>query len=98
MVVEADSTTPRQKSLAEPFSRSLRALAEWLAHTMLAGGIIGCITLIDRWLHLLLGAGNATFFGVLPVSWVFHAADLGVLVGTSYHGVKAALSAYRGEP
>lgn len=86
----------REHSVREPFIRCGRALAEWLAHTLLALGIIMCITLVDLAIHRLMGPGDVHFFGILPLPWVFQAADLGVLIGISFYGVKAAIAAYRG--
>lgn len=87
----------RPRASARPFERCWWAFQEWLAHTLLILGIIGCIWLIDVALHLAMNSDDPVFFGVLPVKWIFQAADCGVLVGLSIHGVKAALHAYHGK-
>lgn len=81
---------------AGPFERCWWAFQEWLAHTLLILGIIGCIWLIDVGLRLAMHSNDPRFFDLLPVKWIFQAADCGVLVRLSIHGVRAALHAYHG--
>lgn len=76
-----------------PFVRCFHAGCEWLAHSLLAIFVIACMAAVEWMLHYLLA--SATFFGVLPISWIFNGADLAVLIGLSYYGVRASIAAYR---
>lgn len=85
-------------SLRTPFIRCASALAEWVAHTLLSIGIILCIAGTEWCMRAFLHNKQPLLFGTLPLAWIFHGAELGVLVGVSYYGVRAAVSAYRGQP
>lgn len=82
--------------LREVFVRCFRAACEWLAHTVLAMVIVGCNAAVEGALVFFAGTHDAKFFGVMPVTWIFHGADVGVLVGLSVYGVRAAIITYRG--
>ena len=78
-----------------PFVRCARAAAEWSAHTLLALVIIACNSGLEWALKWLNRTDDPKFFDLLPMSWIFHAADVAVLVALSVYGVRAAIAAYR---
>jgi len=58
-------------------------------------GILGCIAATEWALKWFLHSPNPRLFDIVPLSWIFQAADGGVLVALSFYGVRAAIVAYR---
>jgi hypothetical protein len=82
------------RSPRSPFQRCLNAAAEWIAHTLLITVIISCNSALDWVLRFFLQAKNPHFFGMFPVTYLFQAADVFVIIGLQYHGIKAAVITY----
>lgn len=91
------AVTATPEPLREVFARCLRAGCEWFAHTVLAVFIIGCNSGVEAAIVFFSHSPDPKFFGLLPVAWIFHGADAGVLVGLSVYGVHAAVITYRGK-
>lgn len=83
--------------LKEVFARCFRAGCEWFAHTLLAVFIVGCNSGVEAAIVFFAHSPNPKFFGLVPVAWIFHGADAGVLAGLSVYGVRAAIITYRGK-
>ncbi|HSY52072.1 MAG TPA: hypothetical protein VLC46_24940 [Thermoanaerobaculia bacterium] len=96
-IIRTPESEPSPYRYSVAFRKCGRAFCEWLAHTLLICGILGCIALTEWALKWFLQSPNPRLFDVIPVSWIFHAADGGVLIGLSYYGVKAAVAAYNGQ-
>ncbi len=84
------------KILSHTMCRTLDALIEWLAHTIVVAGLLIGFRLTEYLLHVLYNGGNRLLFGVLPLHWIFDAADLGTLVGFLTCGVLGVLRAFSG--
>src|SRR5687767_121648 len=95
--LEADVTPPPHLPLRNrvvgPFVRCFRAACEWLAHTFLALVVICCMAAVEWAVKALVHSPR--LFDIVPIAWLFHGADVAVLVGLSSVGVRAAIHAYR---
>jgi len=79
-------------------TRSVRAFAEWLVHSLLLLGIVAVIQGLHWCLTHLLGVpADKRFFGAIPLAWLFDGADLALLVGVAVVGVVAAVRSYQGK-
>ncbi|MEK6373269.1 MAG: hypothetical protein AABO58_11300 [Acidobacteriota bacterium] len=73
-----------------------RALAEWLAHSLLLFGVFVCIAALLRGLAFLGIGKDKMFFDRIPLRWLIDGADLALLVAFALIGVVAAVRCYIG--
>jgi hypothetical protein len=88
-------TSPPQRWY-QPFSRAFQALIEWSAHLLVVAGLLGGFRLIELVVEKLWGPSEYIFFGKLPLRYVFHAADFGILVGLQLRRVQGYRHIYLG--
>jgi len=87
---------PSERSVLRPFGRAKNALVEWSAHTLVVGGLLVGIRLIEYLLHALWTVDERLLFGTIPLHWLFDAADLAILSGFLTYGVVKVLQVYSG--
>lgn len=78
----------------DPISRALAAATFLLVHTALAALFIVCTFVFESLIRYLWGSGEPLLFGRLPLAYIFHAIDLGVLCVFGYRGILAANRAF----
>lgn len=95
--MEKDSKN-RKADLAaySPLVRAGRALLEWIAHTLVVGGLLLGFKGIEELIHFLWSGNERLLFGVFPLRYIFDAADLAILIGFLTYGVYSVIKAYRG--
>jgi hypothetical protein len=81
-------------SWSEPFARARHALIEWVSHLLVAAGLLVGFHAIEALLHYL-GQDNRLLFGRLPLTYLFDAGDVGLVIGFLIYGVYSVLNAYR---
>jgi hypothetical protein len=77
-----------------PLAKARRALIEWAAHLLVVVGILLGIRAVEEIIHRLWQSNDRLLFGRLPLSYVFDAADLAVLIGFLSYGVFCVIAAY----
>ncbi len=83
-------------SVTEPIKRAVRAGVVLLCHLAVASVIIVGIRLLEALVHVLWDSGDPHLFGVLPLIYVFHGMDAGVLAVFVFWGVVEANRVFRG--
>ncbi len=78
----------------KPFIQFLKALIELLAHVAILIAILGGIRLIEYMITVYWGPTEHLFFGRIPLSYIFHGADLALILGFVTYGVYAVMAAY----
>ena len=68
-----------------------------LVHSLLAALFIVCMFGIEKLIALLWGVQEPLLFGRVPLAYVFHAIDLGVLGVFGFRGILAASEAFKDE-
>jgi hypothetical protein len=67
-----------------------------ICHLVLAAVVILSIKGIEYLVHS--GHEEMLLFDTLPLRYLFHLADIGIISVFSWHGLKEAALAFRGEP
>jgi hypothetical protein len=80
-----------------PFRRTRNALIELLAHALVVAGLLIAIRVLEELMHFLWKETNYLFFGIIPLKYVFDAADLAILIGFLTFGVYSVVKAYTRE-
>jgi hypothetical protein len=77
----------------------IKAAAYAAIHIAIHLSIAGLLVLGIRGLELLIkwawDSKNPLLFDVLPLKWLFHAMDLGVLVAFGFYGLISVTKAFR---
>jgi hypothetical protein len=81
----------------KPISRAIAAAIFLIIHTTLAALFIICMYAVEMLIRSLWGVDNPLMFGILPLAYIFHAIDLGVLIVFGYRGILAANKAFEDE-
>lgn len=74
--------------------RAIAAATFLIIHTILAALLILGIYAVETLIKHLWGADNLLLFGVLPITYIFQAIELGVLIVFGYRGILAANKAF----
>ncbi len=77
-----------------PIKRAAAAATFLIVHTLLATLFIVCMYFFETLIRLLWGGQEPLLFGRLPVAYIFHLIDLGVLAVFGYRGILAANKAF----
>lgn len=77
-----------------PYLRARHALAEWTSHCLVVIGILVGIRVVEEVVTYLWWPHAMSLFGVLPLRFVFDAADLGLLGGFLTYGVYRVIVSY----
>jgi hypothetical protein len=68
---------------------------EWACHCLVVVGILVGIRLLEAVTSALWGPSEVQLFSMLPLRYVFDAADLGLLVGLLTYGIFRVIVTYR---
>jgi hypothetical protein len=79
----------------KPIIKAAAAAAFLLVHTFLAALFIVCVYGIEKLIADLWGVQEPLLFGRVPLAYVFHAIDLGVLAVFGFRGILAANKAFK---
>ncbi|HEV7682382.1 MAG TPA: hypothetical protein VGO68_09700 [Pyrinomonadaceae bacterium] len=93
----AAPSTPRKRSLYEPFHRVFRAVVELFAHLIVVASLLGGIKLLEKLVHSLWGT-DYLFFERIKLKYIFDGADLAILVAFLLWGVYLVIAAYVRKP
>jgi len=91
-----DNSWPVESSSTVPLLRARNALIEWTAHILVVAGLLVGFWLIELLMHWLWKDSERFLFGIIPLHWVFDAADLAILGGFLLYGIFKVLQTYRG--
>lgn len=81
----------------KPLLRAVAAGVLLVSHLAVAAGIILCIWALDHFVHWLWNDREPTLFGVMPLIYLFHAMDAGVLLVFAFWGIVEANQVFRGK-
>jgi len=79
-----------------PVARLGRGSLELLCHTLMVILILGAIRAVEWTIEYLWGTKELLLFDRFPLKYLFHGADLSLLLGFSTIGVFMILRAYFG--
>jgi hypothetical protein len=95
------SARPRARPPARPVPKPpnplwkvLRAARFFVSHTGIAAVIITCIWALEFWFRTLWGQADPLLFDVLPLRYLFHAIDVGVIGVFGWYTVCSAAAAF----
>jgi len=74
---------------------TLWATAVMIAHVILASVILLTIRIAEMVMHLLWQDGNPMLFDTVPLRYLFHAADVAVIIVYLWYGTMQAVKAFR---
>lgn len=77
-----------------PFIRVKDALIDIGGHTLVLAFLLICLWATEH-LVILLWGNEKAFFGKLPISWVFDAADLTAITAFLVLGIISSINTYR---
>jgi len=92
--LEEKSLTSGEAKWTEPIWRARRALVEWGAHLLVVAGLLIGFRLVELLIARLWPDADRRLFGVLPLKYIFDAADLAVLIGLLTYGIWCVIKAY----
>ena len=73
--------------MKKTLERALKAVVVVISHVIIAVVMILGIALVDRLIRLLTGGGEMLVFGHLPLSYLFQAGDVVLVVVFTVYGV-----------
>jgi hypothetical protein len=76
----------------------MRAAIHLACHLVVAGVILLGIRGLELLMAFLWKSQNPLLFDVLPLKWLFHAMDLGVLLVFGFYGIISVAKAFREPP
>lgn len=88
------SSSVTKKLRWHPATRTLAAATFVIAHTAITALFIICMYGIEELIKHLWASEAPLLFGIVPLSYVFHAIDLGVLGAFGYRGILSAYQAF----
>jgi hypothetical protein len=84
--------------LWSPVRSALRAAVHLACHVALAALIIIGIRALELLMAWLWQVPNPLLFDALPLKWMFHAMDVGVLLVFGFYGIISVARAFKEPP
>lgn len=82
--------------LVEPLGRALRAMLLFLCHAMIMAVVMLAVFGVESLAHFLWADQQPLLFHLVPLSFLFDAAHLGVIGTFIYQGTREANAEFRG--
>ena len=76
----------------QPFVKAFKSICYLVAHAIVAVAVLGVMSLI-QWVIAL--DGNPRLFDKFPISYIFHAADIVILIVFLTYGTIDAIHVFR---
>lgn len=80
--------------LLKPFNNSINAIVELIAHLLVVAALLVGFRVIELLLDFLWETHDKVLFGIIPVAYIFEAADFAILCAFLVNGIYRIIIAY----